>query len=599
MGRRMTLKGQISLCLAAFFLALAGQIFLSFYQSGTVLRELDDQMGNFNAISRFQNGVERSLSAMEDYRWEYGDAKALTEELHSAFSVTNAWLWRIESDLGTVSEEQYLLYNAVSTTYDSYTALVDQLEEAVAAGQDTKAAQLYYNKIVPCGGYLRQYTQQLLNTAITDAQGSYTTVSALSDRVKWAQTVVVALCLALGCVMAFSVLTLLTPVQQMIGASREVTRGEFDSPDLPAPRQPEMAQLTEAFNHMKHSMAEQVTTLREKNEMERELHRQKTEALELQNRMERSRLQQLRSQIDPHFLFNTLNVILQTAGQEKAYRTQALITALSHLLRYSLMSNDEQVPLAREVRIVDEYYSIYHVRFGDRVKMVWRISDSLDLTETMVPSFILQPIVENAFKHGISPKEEGGVVRIRINPLRDKGLLYISVCDNGVGIQPEQLAQLKAALEEAGATVIMPRTDIGNEELQSAIVRAEIFNKYDCDIIYHFDTGAEPSQTMSGPHICLTPDSGLERAAEILSADLRALAGKEGSDVREQTADVFLNHVKSPAMLIVPGYITSDQDWKLFGDEAYRNNIAVRIREFTVDYIYEYKLDGGSATGDL
>ena len=194
----MTLKGQISLCLAAFFLALAGQIFLSFYQSGTVLRELDDQMGNFNAISRFQNGVERSLSAMEDYRWEYGDAKALTEELHSAFSVTNAWLWRIESDLGTVSEEQYLLYNAVSTTYDSYTALVDQLEEAVAAGQDTKAAQLYYNKIVPCGGYLRQYTQQLLNTAITDAQETYTTVSALSDRVKWAQTVVVALCLALA-----------------------------------------------------------------------------------------------------------------------------------------------------------------------------------------------------------------------------------------------------------------------------------------------------------------------------------------------------------------------------------------------------------------
>ena len=61
MGRRMTLKGQISLCLAAFFLALAGQIFLSFYQSGTVLRELDDQMGNFNAISRFQNGVERAF----------------------------------------------------------------------------------------------------------------------------------------------------------------------------------------------------------------------------------------------------------------------------------------------------------------------------------------------------------------------------------------------------------------------------------------------------------------------------------------------------------------------------------------------------------
>ena len=107
----------------------------------------------------------------------------------------------------------------------------------------------------------------------------------------------------------------------------------------------------------------------------------------------------------------------------------------------------DRVPLSREVRIVDEYYSIYHVRFGERVQMEWRISDSIDLTETLVPSFILQPIVENAFKHGIAPKEEGGRVRIRVNPLRDKGLLYISVCDNGVGIAPEQLHELQTALE--------------------------------------------------------------------------------------------------------------------------------------------------------
>ena len=69
MHREMTLKQRIGLCLAAFFMALAAQIFLSFYQSGTVLRELDDQMGNFNAISRFQNGVQQSLNALESYRW--------------------------------------------------------------------------------------------------------------------------------------------------------------------------------------------------------------------------------------------------------------------------------------------------------------------------------------------------------------------------------------------------------------------------------------------------------------------------------------------------------------------------------------------------
>lgn len=451
MRHPMTLKQRISLGLAAFLLALAGQIFLSFYQSGAVLNQLDAQMGDFHAISRFQDGVERSLTALGDYRWEYGDADALLTELDGAFSTTNAWLWRIDGSIGSVSEEKYLLYSAVCTTYKSYTALVDQLEDAVRAGDDAEAARLYYQKVSPCGGYLSQYTQQLLNTAIADAQGAYTDVSALSTRVKWAQTVVAGICLVLGCVMAWSVLRLLGPVQQMIGASQQIIAGAYDTPDVPTSRlNNEVGQLTDAFNRMKHSMAQQMNTLREKNEMERELHRQKTQALELQNRMERSRMQQLRSQIDPHFLFNTLNVILQTAGQETAYRTQALITALSHLLRYSLMSNDEQVPLAREVRIVDEYYSIYHVRFGDRVKMRWCISDSLDLTETMVPSFILQPIVENAFKHGIAPKEEGGAVRIRISPLREQKLLRISVCDNGLGIGPEQLAALQAGLADPG-----------------------------------------------------------------------------------------------------------------------------------------------------
>ena len=400
----VTLKQRMVLCLAAFFAAFALQLALNGYQARAVQQVQDDQMGNFNAISRFQGGVESSISILEAYRWENGETEEMLEKLQAACSTSNAWLWRIRSNmdgLQNVSDEQWVLYGAVETTYGSYNTLLEELEGYLSSGQEAKASQLYYNKVSVCGGYLSQYTMQLL-----------------------------------------------TPVSQMIEASRAISRSQFDTPDIPLPKQPEIGQLAESFNRMKHSMAQQVSTLQEKNEIERELHRQKTEALELQNRMERSRLQQLRSQIDPHFLFNTLNVIQQMAGTESAYRTQALIMALSHLLRYSLMSNDEQVPLSREVRVVDEYYSIYHVRFGDRVQMEWAFSDSLNLTETMVPSFILQPIVENAFKHGICPKEEGGVVRIRMIPLREKGLLCIRVLDNGMGIEPEQLQQLRTALEQ-------------------------------------------------------------------------------------------------------------------------------------------------------
>ena len=403
--RSVTLKQRMVLCLAAFFAAFALQLALNGYQARAVQQVQDDQMSNFNAISRFQGGVESSISILEAYRWENGETEKMLEKLQAACSTSNAWLWRIRSNmdgLQNVSDEQWVLYGAVETTYGSYNTLLEELEGYLTSGQDAKASQLYYNKVSVCGGYLSQYTMQLLKASILDAQTTYTEISELGERIALMQIVVVALCVALGCASGLMVMRLLTPVSQMIVASRAISRSQFDTPDIPLPKQPEIGQLAESFNRMKHSMAQQVSTLQEKNEIERELHRQKTEALELQNRMERSRLQQLRSQIDPHFLFNTLNVIQQMAGTESAYRTQALIMALSHLLRYSLMSNDEQVPLSREVRVVDEYYSIYHVRFGDRVQMEWAFSDSLDLTETMVPSFILQPIVENAFKHGVS-----------------------------------------------------------------------------------------------------------------------------------------------------------------------------------------------------
>ena len=266
------------------------------------------------------------------------------------------------------------------------------------------------------------------------------------------ETITTIVCVVLGMLVNRSLWRLLDPVQQMIAASQDIGHGKFDTPDVEVRRPDEIGQLAGAFNTMKHSMARQVATLQEKNEIERQLHRRETEALELQNTMERARLQHLRSQIDPHFLFNTLGVILRVADEENAPRTRALITALSQLLRYSLVSNDLQVPLSREMRIIDEFFAIYHVRFGERVHIAWSFGDDIDLTETHIPSFILQPLVENAFKHGIVPKEIGGTVRIIVRRLPRYKLLYIAVADDGVGMDREILHAVRARLKNPPKT---------------------------------------------------------------------------------------------------------------------------------------------------
>jgi len=179
-------------------------------------------------------------------------------------------------------------------------------------------------------------------------------------------------------------------------------------------------------------MKHQVQLLRERTELEKE------------------KMQLLRSQINPHFLFNTLNVVMYTARQEEAFKTADLLSSMSQLFRYALGSNEMEVPLSREIHIVKEFVKLQQIRFGNRVDLRWEVSPEVLLTETLVPSFVLQPLVENAFKHGIVPKEDGGVVHIRIFGEGEK--LFIKVEDNGVGMDEETLGQLKKKLENPTIT---------------------------------------------------------------------------------------------------------------------------------------------------
>lgn len=447
---RMTLLNRIVCFMAAFCVVLLLQIGIGNYQTVYVLVPLEERTQNIQSISQFLNDVEGCMQALESYRWDYGETDVLVSTLRTQQESSVAHLEQIDSELGQVSEEQYLLANAAITTYRTFSSTVDQIVELMQAGRVDEAAALYYNKAEPCGGYLRQYTQQLLERAIQNNQSAHAGLTALNERLNQIQNVTAVVCLYLGVVVVASLLSLLRSVRNMAQASQAISRGELDVPDVDEAQRDEIGDMAKAFNEMKHSMKRQVELLEEKNEMERELHKKEREALELQNLMEREKLQKLRSQINPHFLFNTLNVIMYTSQQEGAAKTQELIGSLSRLFRYALASNDTQVPLSREVHIVNELYSLQHARFGDRVQMKWHISPEVDLTETMVPSFILQPLVENSFKHGIGPKEGGGCVDIEIEIVDD--MLRINVSDDGVGMTEEKLEDLRENLRNPSTT---------------------------------------------------------------------------------------------------------------------------------------------------
>lgn len=143
----------------------------------------------------------------------------------------------------------------------------------------------------------------------------------------------------------------------------------------------------------------------------------------------------LRSQINPHFLFNTLNSISTLIGSNKV-KARKVITQLSDVFRYALDANTEnKVKLTHEIDFIDNYIKIQQVRFDDRLKYVKDIEStcmSIDF-----PPMILQPIVENSVKYGIAPKDEGGTIKLTIK--RNGKGIYFAVEDDGLGINAKKV----------------------------------------------------------------------------------------------------------------------------------------------------------------
>jgi len=149
----------------------------------------------------------------------------------------------------------------------------------------------------------------------------------------------------------------------------------------------------------------------------------------------RARMDALASQINPHFLFNTLNTVTALIRVDPD-TARGVVLKLSNILRRLLRKHETFVPLREELSFIDDYLDIEVARFGeDNLDIVKEIDERT--LDTFIPSMLLQPIVENSLKHGLAPKLEGG--RIYLRTSNSNGRLHIEIEDNGVGISEEKM----------------------------------------------------------------------------------------------------------------------------------------------------------------
>src|SRR6267154_295664 len=155
---------------------------------------------------------------------------------------------------------------------------------------------------------------------------------------------------------------------------------------------------------------------------------QQTESARLNEQLSKAQLNALRRQIEPHFLFNTLNAIAGLVRERRNDAAVKMIAGLSDFLRRVVQDSDrQQVPLVEELEFAQKYLDIEKVRFAERLQVSVDVPG--DLFPAQVPSLILQPMVENAVKHGIAKRVEGGAIRIAA--ARSNGLITLSVYNDG------------------------------------------------------------------------------------------------------------------------------------------------------------------------
>lgn len=404
-------------------------------------------LGGFNTIlndnSRchdFQEALDLEIESFADY---IRDATPDTRDQYVLSCVrTERCLRSLPFDYARIGTERYARTWSILNGYETYQAYRDELAETQVRESDF-VERLY--RVYKMQEYLQTYARRLVQVTLKEGNDSYQEKVPVFYNMPYRILAISAV--FMGFVMFLTKIlsnALVSPAVLLAQCARKIAKNDFTGEDPSVENRDEMGELVRAFNKMKRSTKGYIDTLKENHRMSELLHREEIERVEMEKQLSGARLELLKSQINPHFLFNTLNMIACMAKLEEAVTTERMISSMGSLFRYNLKTSEQIVTLARELKVVQDYMYIQQMRFGSRI--LYSCDLKVDAEQAMIPAFTLQPVVENAMVHGLSKKEQGGRVHVRIWEQGNR--LVISVADTGLGMSEERLAEVTEAMKE-------------------------------------------------------------------------------------------------------------------------------------------------------
>lgn len=229
------------------------------------------------------------------------------------------------------------------------------------------------------------------------------------------------------------------PMHRLAEMAGELSSGNFEVEDIQMEAVTEVGVVIRAFNRMKGDIRQYIAEINKQKQIEQGYLAEKVRNLKMEQLLKRMELYTLQAQMNPHFLFNTLNTGVQLAITEDAEQTADFMENLANFFRHNIRERDLVVPLRHEIEGLESYLYILRIRFPRTLGLSMDVPEHL-LDTCRVPALILQPLVENSVIHAFKGVQRDGTIAIRIR--QDGTRIILSVQDNGIGIPRETAERL-------------------------------------------------------------------------------------------------------------------------------------------------------------
>lgn len=389
------------------------------YQGNLRLNELSDALTAVQDSMTDYLNSKTSDSLEEFYRNEQAYSQMVQE---MSDEVTGAAFQRMERSIRHMSEE--------------YLELVGQTIEA-KRGRNVEKYRVRYENATQMYEYINTYIYSLNNEQFRSNSENYSRLSGAFRSFEMMSVIALTIVIVLSICMVVKLTgDIISPLKNLAVTANEVAGGNFDTDLLQVQSEDEIGVVTGTFNQMIVSIRQYLERLRQSMEIQRSLMEKE---LLMEAHLKDAQLKYLQAQINPHFLFNTLNAGAQLAMMEGADRTYDYVQNVAEFFRYNVKKSNDIVTIREELELVDHYIYILNVRFSGDIHYQKDISE--ELLECSMPSMILQPIVENCVNHGI--REMNGEGRIWLKVFRDGGdTVGISIRDNGIGMDQDTIEKI-------------------------------------------------------------------------------------------------------------------------------------------------------------